>query len=163
MSYVGVWTIKQQLKLFGEVVLVWMELYDSMYMNSKSHKCFCIYKEGEIINRSMLSKVHNWIFCLFCSRTFLSIIGGVVAGILGFTGLYGFVFYLLLMAFTSLGLIVKSQFSIHTYFDSWNRVLVDGFLGGLMVGWLCSLHLSFAVNLCIRNIFTFHERRNYFG
>lgn len=163
------------MKLFGVVVLVWMELYDSMYMNSKSHKCFCIYKEGEIWmclsglggmqrnNRSMLSKVHNWIFCLFCSRTFLSIIGGVVAGILGFTGLYGFVFYLLLMAFTSLGLIVKSQFSIHTYFDSWNRVLVDGFLGGLMVGWLCSLHLSFAVNLCIRNIFTFHERRNYFG
>jgi len=80
---------------------------------------------------------------LFCSRTFLSIIGGVVAGILGFTGLKGFVFYLLLMAFTSLGLIAKASFSTHTYFDSWNRVLLDGFLGGLMVCCLCSFHLSF--------------------
>ncbi|WVY93675.1 hypothetical protein V8G54_032763 [Vigna mungo] len=66
------------------------------------------------------------------SRTFLSIIGGVVAGILGFTGLKGFVFYLLLMALTSLGLIAKASFSTHSYFDSWNRVLLDGFLGGLM-------------------------------
>lgn len=81
--------------------------------------------------------------CLFCSRTFLSIIGGVVAGILGFTGLTGFVFYLLLMAVTSLGLVAKAKFSIHTYFDSWNRVLLDGFLSGLMVCFLCALHLSF--------------------
>ena len=83
--------------------------------------------------------------CLFCSRTFLSIIGGVVAGILGFTGLKGFVFYLLLMALTSLGLIAKASFSTHTYFDSWNRVLLDGFLGGLMVCCLCSFHLSFSL------------------
>ena len=69
---------------------------------------------------------------IYYSRTFLSIIGGVVAGILGFTGLKGFVFYLLLMAFTSLGLVAKAKFSTHTYFDSWNRVLLDGFLGGLM-------------------------------
>ncbi|AES64949.1 Rab5-interacting family protein [Medicago truncatula] len=69
---------------------------------------------------------------IYYSRTFLSIIGGVVAGILGFTGLKGFIFYVLLMAFTSVGLIAKAKFSIHTYFDSWNRVLIDGFLGGLM-------------------------------
>ncbi|XP_014517586.1 ER membrane protein complex subunit 6 [Vigna radiata var. radiata] len=69
---------------------------------------------------------------IYYSRTFLSIIGGVVAGILGFTGLKGFVFYLLLMALTSLGLIAKASFSTHSYFDSWNRVLLDGFLGGLM-------------------------------
>ena len=69
---------------------------------------------------------------IYYSRTFLSIIGGVVAGILGFTGLKGFVFYLLLMALTSLGLVAKAKFSTHTYFDSWNRVLLDGFQGGLM-------------------------------
>lgn len=69
---------------------------------------------------------------IYYSRTFLSIIGGVVAGILGFTGLKGFVFYFLLMAVTSIGLVAKAKFSIHTYFDSWNRVLLDGFLGGLM-------------------------------
>ncbi|XP_054820612.1 uncharacterized protein LOC129319931 [Prosopis cineraria] len=69
---------------------------------------------------------------IYYSRTFMSIIGGVVAGILGFTGLKGFVFYFLIMAFTSIGLIAKAKFSIHSYFDSWNRVLLDGFFGGLM-------------------------------
>ncbi|XP_010546958.1 PREDICTED: ER membrane protein complex subunit 6 [Tarenaya hassleriana] len=66
------------------------------------------------------------------SRTFLSIIGGVIAGILGFTGLTGFVFYVLLMSITSVGLLAKAGFLANTYFDSWNRVLFDGFLGGLM-------------------------------
>ncbi|XP_020098614.1 ER membrane protein complex subunit 6 [Ananas comosus] len=69
---------------------------------------------------------------IYYSRTFLSIIGGVVAGIWGFTGLTGFVFYFLIMAVASLGLAAKAKFSVHTYFDSWNRILVDGVLGGLM-------------------------------
>ncbi|KAJ6902740.1 hypothetical protein NC651_020272 [Populus alba x Populus x berolinensis] len=76
-------------------------------------------------------------------RTFLSIIGGVIAGILGFTGLTGFVFYFLVMAITSVALIAKAKFSIHTYFDSWNRVVFDGFLGGLMsfvLFWTYPLH-----------------------
>lgn len=63
----------------------------------------------------------------------MSIVGGVIAGILGFTGLTGFIFYLLVMAVTSVGLTAKAKFSIHSYFDGWNRVLLDGFLGGLMV------------------------------
>ncbi|BAF05803.1 Os01g0683600, partial [Oryza sativa Japonica Group] len=70
---------------------------------------------------------------LRCSRTFLSIISGVVAGIWGFTGLMGFVFYLLVMMVASLGLLLKAKFSIHTYFDSWNRILIEGVFGGLMV------------------------------
>ena len=73
------------------------------------------------------------------SRTFLSIIGGVIAGILGFTGLTGFIFYLVVMAITSVALAAKAKFSVHTYFDSWNRVLLDGFFGGLMV---CSQSLN---------------------
>ncbi|KAF9674299.1 hypothetical protein SADUNF_Sadunf10G0113000 [Salix dunnii] len=80
---------------------------------------------------------------IYYSRTFLSIIGGVIAGILGFTGLTGFVFYFLMMAITSVALIAKAKFSIHTYFDSWNRVLLDGFLGGLMsfvLFWTYPLH-----------------------
>ncbi|KQK04996.1 hypothetical protein BRADI_2g17240v3 [Brachypodium distachyon] len=67
------------------------------------------------------------------SRTFLSIIGGVVAGIWGFTGLTGFIFYFLIMMVASLGLLAKSKFSVHTYFDSWSRILVEGVFGGLMV------------------------------
>ncbi|KAF5452221.1 hypothetical protein F2P56_027247 [Juglans regia] len=69
---------------------------------------------------------------IYYSRTFLSIIGGVIAGILGFTGLTGFILYFLIMAITSAGLIAKSGFSIHSYFDSWNRVVLDGFFSGLM-------------------------------
>lgn len=68
-----------------------------------------------------------------CSRTFMSIIGGVIAGVLGFTSLMGFVFYFLVMAITSVGLAAKAGFSVHSYFDSWNRIILDGFLGGLMV------------------------------
>ncbi|KAB1225613.1 ER membrane protein complex subunit 6 [Morella rubra] len=71
---------------------------------------------------------------IYYSRTFLSIIGGVIAGILGFTSLTGFIFYFLVMAITSAGLIAKAGFSIHSYFDSWNRVVIEGFFGGLMVG-----------------------------
>ncbi|KAM3299891.1 hypothetical protein ACQJBY_041067 [Aegilops geniculata] len=66
------------------------------------------------------------------SRTFLSIISGVVAGIWGFTGLTGFVFYFLIMLVASIGLLAKSKFSVHTYFDSWSRILVEGVLAGLM-------------------------------
>ncbi|GKV50404.1 hypothetical protein SLEP1_g57110 [Rubroshorea leprosula] len=73
---------------------------------------------------------------IYYSRTFMSIIGGVVAGILGFTGLTGFIFYFLVMAITSVGLIAKAKFSVNSYFDSWNRILLDGFMGGLMVSLL---------------------------
>lgn len=76
-------------------------------------------------------------FVSLCSRTFLSIIGGVIAGILGFTGLNGFIFYFLVMAITSVGLAAKARFSIHSYFDCWNRIILDGFLSGLMVN--CTL------------------------
>lgn len=63
----------------------------------------------------------------------MSIIGGVIAGILGFTGLMGFVFYFLVMAIISVGITAKTGFSVHSYFDSWNQIILDGFLGGLMV------------------------------
>ncbi|XP_073108682.1 uncharacterized protein [Elaeis guineensis] len=69
---------------------------------------------------------------IYYSRSFLSIIGGVVAGIWGFTGLMGFVFYFLIMATASLGFVAKAKFSTHKYFDCRNRILMDGFLGGLM-------------------------------
>ncbi|OVA03081.1 ER membrane protein complex subunit 6 [Macleaya cordata] len=77
--------------------------------------------------------LQNNLKIIYYSRTFLSIIGGVIAGILGFTGLTGFVFYFLIMAVTSLGLAAKAKFSIHAYFDCWNRIILDGFLSGLMV------------------------------
>lgn len=90
-------------------------------------RIICCLDDRMILNQDIFSGF------FFCSRTFMSIIGGVVAGILGFTGLKGFILYFLVMAFTSVGLIAKTKFSIHSYFDSWNRVLLDGFFGGLMV------------------------------
>ncbi|KAF5941569.1 hypothetical protein HYC85_019211 [Camellia sinensis] len=77
--------------------------------------------------------MRNNMKAVYYCRTFMCIIGGVVAGILGFTGLTGFIFYFLVMAITSVGLIAKAGFSIHSYFDSWNQIIFDGILGGLMV------------------------------
>ncbi|CAK9328410.1 unnamed protein product [Citrullus colocynthis] len=76
--------------------------------------------------------LQNNLKIIYYSRTFLSIIGGVIAGILGFTGLTGFIFYFLVMAITSLALATKAGFSSHSYFESWNQILLDGFLSGLM-------------------------------
>ncbi|XP_028080325.1 ER membrane protein complex subunit 6-like isoform X1 [Camellia sinensis] len=76
--------------------------------------------------------MQNNMKAVYYCRTFMCIIGGVVAGILGFTGLTGFIFYFLVMAITSVGLIAKAGFSIHSYFDSWNQIIFDGILGGLM-------------------------------
>ncbi|XP_077217160.1 uncharacterized protein LOC143851571 isoform X2 [Tasmannia lanceolata] len=87
---------------------------------------------GDDIPTFSVENLQNNMKVIYYSRTFLSIIGGVVAGILGLTGLMGFVFYFLVMAITSLGLASKAKFSIHSYFDSWNRIVLDGFLGGLM-------------------------------
>lgn len=92
-------------------------------------------KKSSDINDLPTFKVENMqsnMKVIYYSRTFMSIIGGVIAGVLGFTGLMGFVFYFLVMAITSLGLTAKAGFSIHSFFDSWNRIILDGFLGGLM-------------------------------
>ncbi|KAL8481233.1 hypothetical protein ACS0TY_027675 [Phlomoides rotata] len=67
------------------------------------------------------------------SRTFMSIIGGVIAGIFGFNGLMGGIFYFVVMAITTAGLAAKTGFSVHSYFDSWNQIVFDGILGGLLV------------------------------
>ncbi|KAI7751417.1 hypothetical protein M8C21_011793, partial [Ambrosia artemisiifolia] len=45
---------------------------------------------------------------VYYSRTFMSIIGGVIAGIMGFTGLMGFVVYILVMAITSVCLTARA-------------------------------------------------------
>ncbi|KAJ6987753.1 hypothetical protein NC653_020873 [Populus alba x Populus x berolinensis] len=118
-------------------------LVEAMAGHNESEK-----KSSEAVNDLQTFRAENLqsnMKVIYYSRTFLSIIGGVIAGILGFTGLTGFVLYFLVMAITSVALIAKAKFSIHTYFDSWNRVVFDGFLGGLMTPdllWLtvCGLH-----------------------
>ncbi|KAL6011537.1 ER membrane complex subunit 6 [Asimina triloba] len=87
---------------------------------------------GDDIVTFNAENLQNNMKIIYYSRTFLSIIGGVIAGILGLTGLMGFIFYFLVMAFTSFGLMAKAKFSVHAYFDCWNRIIIDGILGGLM-------------------------------
>ncbi|KAF5752116.1 hypothetical protein HS088_TW01G00023 [Tripterygium wilfordii] len=36
------------------------------------------------------------------------------------------------MEITSAGLVAKAKFSVYSYFDSWNRIMLDGIMGGLM-------------------------------
>ncbi|VFQ61003.1 unnamed protein product [Cuscuta campestris] len=76
--------------------------------------------------------MQNNVKIIYYSRTFMAIIGGVIAGVLGLTGLMGFIFYFLIMGITSVGLLAKAKFSVFSYFESWNRIMLDGFLGGLM-------------------------------
>ncbi|KAF9623706.1 hypothetical protein IFM89_004086 [Coptis chinensis] len=89
----------------------------------------------EFLSTTILNadKLQSNMRVIYYSRTFLSIVAGVIAGILGFTNLTGFVFYFLVMAITSLGLTAKAKFSVHDHFDCWNRIVLDGFLSGLMV------------------------------
>nr|KAJ0216276.1 hypothetical protein LSAT_V11C300156160 [Lactuca sativa] len=92
---------------------------------------------------------------IYYSRTFMSIIGGVIAGILGVNGLMGFVIYCLVMAITSVCLTAKAGFSIHSYFDTWNRILLDGFLGGLLpsISLSAVIRAVLDVSLYIRSFF----------
>ncbi|MFQ6646352.1 hypothetical protein Gotur_019036 [Gossypium turneri] len=93
-------------------------------------------KSKEVVNDVSTFRAENLqnnMKVVYYSRTFLSIIGGAIAGILGLTGFMGFILYFIVMAITSIGLIAKAKFSLHSYFDCWNRIILDGFLGGLMV------------------------------
>ncbi|KAF5953388.1 hypothetical protein HYC85_006244 [Camellia sinensis] len=72
--------------------------------------------------------MQNNMKAVYYSRTFMCIIGGVVAGILGFTGLTGFIFYFLVMAITSVGLVAKICLRLRAHIlrgyllhPAWNR------------------------------------------
>eukprot|EP00271_Cylindrocystis_brebissonii_P003690 TRINITY_DN14937_c0_g1_i1.p2 TRINITY_DN14937_c0_g1~~TRINITY_DN14937_c0_g1_i1.p2 ORF type:complete len:123 (-),score=18.42 TRINITY_DN14937_c0_g1_i1:725-1093(-) len=69
---------------------------------------------------------------VYYSKTFLSIVAGAVAGILGLTGLAGFFCYVLIMGLGSVGLYLKTGGDISSYFDSWQRVAIDGVSQGAM-------------------------------
>ncbi|KAG0555340.1 hypothetical protein M758_12G164600 [Ceratodon purpureus] len=86
---------------------------------------------------------------IYYSRTFLSIVGGVIAGVLGLTGISGFLCYFLIMMLASGGIAAKAKFDVHSYFDSWNRVLFDGIGQGMLVSFvILSCHLWY-VSFCI--------------
>ncbi|KAL3617196.1 hypothetical protein CASFOL_038943 [Castilleja foliolosa] len=97
--------------------------------NSHKNKASDVFDEISAFN---VENMQNNTRIVNYSRTFMSIIGGVIAGILGFTSLTGFVFYFIVMAITTVGLAAKTGFVVHSYFDSWNRIVFDGILSGLL-------------------------------
>ncbi len=64
-------------------------------------------------------------------RTSLAVIAGVTAGILGVTGLYGFVLYLVYSFLVSSLLALKVGMKWNCYFTSRKSLWMDGILGGL--------------------------------
>jgi hypothetical protein len=72
-------------------------------------------------------------FLLFRSRTFLSLVAGAVAGVLGLTGVSGFLFYLIVMAAQSGTLLLKAKLNARAYFLSLQAVVFDGVLPNVLV------------------------------
>lgn len=64
-------------------------------------------------------------------RTSVSALSGATAGILGLTGLYGFIFYLLASILLSLLLILKAGRRWNKYFKSRRPLFTGGLIGGL--------------------------------
>lgn len=64
-------------------------------------------------------------------RTSGSVIAGAIAGIMGLTGLYGFVFFFVYSAFLSILLVAKAGTGWNNYFTSSRALWFDGILGGL--------------------------------
>ncbi|GAQ83187.1 hypothetical protein KFL_001390050 [Klebsormidium nitens] len=67
------------------------------------------------------------------SRTFLSLVAGAVAGILGLRGIPGFLFYFVIMAAQSGTLLLKAKLNAAVYFLSLQAVVFDGILPNVLL------------------------------
>lgn len=70
---------------------------------------------------SMDNMKNNTTVFTFC-HTFMCIVGGCIAGIMGLNGINGFVFFGLLFSITSLGLFVKMNFDVKAYSNASNYI-----------------------------------------
>ncbi|KAH9548017.1 hypothetical protein CY35_11G066800 [Sphagnum magellanicum] len=91
-------------------------------------------KSDEVVETPAYSQenIQHNMRIIYYSRTFLSIVGGVVAGVLGLTGVTGFLCYFVIMLLASAGIAVKTKFDVFSFFDSWNRITIDGIAQGFM-------------------------------
>ena len=64
-------------------------------------------------------------------RTSGAVIGGATAGVLGLTGLYGFLFYFAYSVVLSVMLAVRAGRNSSKYFQSSSSIWFNGVLGGL--------------------------------
>jgi len=73
---------------------------------------------------------HNAAVLEYC-RTSVSALSGSAAGILGLTGLYGFIFYFITALMMSVMLLVKAGSEWTKYFRVRTSLFTGGFVGGL--------------------------------
>ena len=64
-------------------------------------------------------------------RTAGAVIGGVTAGILGLTSLYGFIFFIIFSMLLSVFLTLKAGTEWKKYFTTRRQLWLDGMIGGL--------------------------------
>mmetsp|Transcript_29481 Transcript_29481/g.64408 ORF Transcript_29481/g.64408 Transcript_29481/m.64408 type:complete len:122 (-) Transcript_29481:330-695(-) len=80
---------------------------------------------------SMENVQKNMRAVVFC-RTFISIVAGIVAGILGLTNVAGFTSYFVMMGMVSLGLAARTNFDPTAYYPTTSKITYDGITSGLM-------------------------------
>ncbi|XP_070553801.1 ER membrane protein complex subunit 6-like isoform X1 [Ptychodera flava] len=66
-------------------------------------------------------------------RTSMSALSGATAGVLGLTGLYGFIFYVIASLCLTFMLVLKAGSGWNKYFRSRTPLLTNGFMGGLFI------------------------------
>ena len=94
---------------------------------------FIIFKSTMTDSKPILNERavrHNAAVIEYC-RTSLAVIAGITAGVLGLTGLYGFVFYFVYSIIISGLLAVKVGPHWNTYFKTRRVIWTDGIIGGL--------------------------------
>ncbi|KAK3578056.1 hypothetical protein CHS0354_039612 [Potamilus streckersoni] len=72
-------------------------------------------------------------FVLEYSRTSMSALSGAAAGILGLTGLYGFIFFFIMAFVLSFLLLLKAGSNWNKYFPSRKVLFLNGQFGGLFI------------------------------
>ncbi|KAL9653772.1 hypothetical protein ABK040_008637 [Willaertia magna] len=67
-------------------------------------------------------------------KIFISLVFGIVAGVFGFTGFSGFLFYIIASLFSSIIIAIglPKPFSVQNVFQSWSNVWLGGFMQGLL-------------------------------
>eukprot|EP01089_Gocevia_fonbrunei_P019670 TRINITY_DN7042_c0_g1_i1.p1 TRINITY_DN7042_c0_g1~~TRINITY_DN7042_c0_g1_i1.p1 ORF type:complete len:107 (-),score=4.62 TRINITY_DN7042_c0_g1_i1:84-404(-) len=69
---------------------------------------------------------------IYNCRIFVATIAGCATGILGQTGLVGFLCYLLSSLLVSVFLLFKTQFKVKKYFTSWTSIWTEGLFQGIL-------------------------------